>query len=113
MGFKFRQKDPVIVIAGSDKGMQGTVAKIKGDRVQVNGSVNKIGLVKKHVKSQDGSKKEGNIVEMERFIHISNIAPCLDDKPVKLKCEKAKNGNKVWFAMVGDEKKTYREITTK
>lgn len=41
---KLRKGDQVIVIAGKDKGKQGTVLAVKEDRVKVEG----INIVKKH-----------------------------------------------------------------
>ena len=43
---KLRKGDQVIVIAGKDKGKQGTVLAVKEDRVKVEG----INIVKKHQK---------------------------------------------------------------
>lgn len=45
---KLRKGDQVIVIAGKDKGKQGTILAVKEDRVKVEG----INIVKKTPKSQ-------------------------------------------------------------
>ena len=50
---KLRKGDTVIVIAGKDKGKQGTVQAVKNDRIKVEGV---------------------NIVKQEAFMHISNVA---------------------------------------
>jgi large subunit ribosomal protein L24 len=68
---KIRKNDDVIVIAGKDKGNRGSVLSVlAGDRVLVAG-VNK---VKKHQKPNPVKGTTGGIVEVERPIHISNIA---------------------------------------
>ena len=43
---KLRKGDQVIVIAGKDKGKQGTILAVKDDRVKVEG----VNIVKKHQK---------------------------------------------------------------
>jgi len=62
--------DKVKVIAGKEKGKEGTIVKtLKADsRVIVEG----INIVKKHVKP-DGQGNEGGIIEMEAPLHSSNV----------------------------------------
>lgn len=67
---KLRKGDTVIVIAGKDKGKQGTVLEVKNDRIKVEG----ISIVKKHQKPNQMTGKEGGIIEQEAFINISNVA---------------------------------------
>lgn len=67
---KLRKGDQVIVIAGKDKGKQGTVLAVKEDRIKVEG----IHIVKKHQKPNQATGKEGGIIEQEAFFHISNVA---------------------------------------
>ena len=67
---KLRKGDQVIVIAGKDKGKQGTVLAVKEDRVKVEG----INIVKKHQKPNQQTGVEGGIIEKEAFLHISNVA---------------------------------------
>lgn len=66
-----KKGDQVLVVTGNDKGKTGSVLSRTGDRVIVR-SVN---VRKKHVKSKDRAASQG-IVEMERSIHISNVALC-------------------------------------
>ncbi len=78
---KIRQGDKVVVIAGNCKGQTGEVILRSKDTVVVKG----INLRKKHVKPTQESPK-GSIIDIEKPIHISNIAVCGDDdKPLKLK----------------------------
>ncbi len=68
---KFKKNDDVIVITGKDKGSRGNVLSVLGnDQVLVAG-VNK---VKKHQKPNPVKGTTGGIVEIEKPIHISNIA---------------------------------------
>ncbi len=67
---KIRKDDDVIVITGKDKGNRGSVLSVAGDYLVVSG-VNK---VKKHQKPNPVKGVEGGIVEMEKPIHISNVA---------------------------------------
>ncbi|WP_434353301.1 50S ribosomal protein L24 [Psychrobacter sp. HD31] len=67
---KLRKGDTVVVIAGKDKGKQGTVLAVKGDRIKVEG----ISIVKKHQKANQMTGQEGGIIEQEAFINISNVA---------------------------------------
>lgn len=67
---KIRKNDDVVVISGKDKGSRGSVLSVAGEYVLVSG-VNK---VKKHQKPNPVKGEAGGIVEMEKPIHISNIA---------------------------------------
>lgn len=68
---KIKKNDDVIVIAGKDKGNRGSVLSVlDNDRVLVAG----INKVKKHQKPNPVKGATGGIVEIEKPIHISNIA---------------------------------------
>ncbi len=67
---KLRKGDQVVVIAGKDKGKQGTILAVKDDRVKVEG----VNIVKKHQKPNQMTGVEGGIIEKEAFLHISNVA---------------------------------------
>ena len=67
---KIRKNDDVIIIAGKDKGSRGSVLSVLEDRLLVSG-VNK---VKKHQKPNPVKGETGGIVEMEKPIHVSNVA---------------------------------------
>lgn len=69
---KIKKGDVVIVIAGKDKGRQGTVkAMVKeGFRVIVDG----VNLVKRHVRGNPQQQKAGGIIEQEASIAVSNVA---------------------------------------
>ena len=61
--------DKVIVIAGSNKGKEGTIKKVlkKENRVIIEG----LNLVKKHQKGN--GQESGGILEVEAPIHASNV----------------------------------------
>jgi len=67
---KIKKDDDVIVITGKDKGNRGNVLSVLGDYLVVSG----INKVKKHQKPNPVKGVEGGIVEMEKPIHISNVA---------------------------------------
>ena len=68
---KIRKGDPVIVLAGRDKGKRGTVsARVDDDHLLVEG----VNLVKKHVKPNPMKGTTGGIVDKTMPIHQSNVA---------------------------------------
>ena len=71
-------KDKVIVIAGSNKGKEGSIKKIltKENKVIVEG----VNIVKKHKKGN--GQESGGIIEMEAPIHASNVM-LIDQKTKK------------------------------
>lgn len=71
--------DTVKVIAGNEKGQTGEVLALKKDRILIKG----INVRKKHMKQRSEDQKS-QIIEIERAIHISNVAIC-NDKGEKIK----------------------------
>jgi large subunit ribosomal protein L24 len=68
---KIKKNDDVIVITGKDKGSRGSVLSVlDNDHVLVAG----INKVKKHQKPNPVKGTTGGIVEVEKPIHVSNIA---------------------------------------
>jgi large subunit ribosomal protein L24 len=67
---KIKQNDEVIVIAGKDKGSIGTVTKILGSKLIVEG----FNLAKKHVRSNPQAGIQGGIEEKEMPLNASNVA---------------------------------------
>jgi large subunit ribosomal protein L24 len=72
---KIKKGDKVIVIAGKDRGREGTVISVRPDRQRV--LVQGVNLIRKNTKvnyqGQRGAK-EGGIVTQEALIHVSNVA---------------------------------------
>jgi large subunit ribosomal protein L24 len=67
---KIKKNDDVIIIAGKDKGNRGSVLNVLDDKVLISG----INKVKKHQKPNPVKGVAGGIVEIEKPIHISNVA---------------------------------------
>ncbi len=67
---KIRKGDEVVVTTGRDKGRRGTVVKMLGDRVVVEG----INMVKRHTKPNPQRNVQGGIIEKETSIDLSNVA---------------------------------------
>ena len=73
-GMKIKKGDRVVVIAGKDKGREGTVrvADPEKQRVLVDG----VSMIKKNTKvNYQGQRqaKEGGIIHQEAPIHVSNV----------------------------------------
>ncbi len=103
---KIRKGDKVYVVAGNDKGLVGEVLSRSKDRIVING----VNVRKKHMKKSQ-ENQAGGIVEIERPIHISNVALCVDEeKPRKLKVGVDKEGMRIYYYREGDTEVTYRRI---
>jgi len=100
--FKIKKNDPVIVIAGKDKGKNGKVLKIliDQDRVLVSG----VNEVKRHTKPS--RTHQGGIVTKNLPIHISNVA---------FYDEKNQKASKLGYKMIGDsgkqEKRRFAKVS--
>jgi large subunit ribosomal protein L24 len=79
MAKKFKKGDQVIVITGSSKGVSGKIAALTSDKVIVEG----VNLATVHKKPT--STNPGQILKVEKPIHISNISHVEDGKAVKIK----------------------------
>ncbi len=72
---KIKKGDRVVILAGKDKGREGTVRVADPDRQRV--IVEGVSMIKKNTKvNYQGRRgaKEGGIVHQEAFIHVSNVA---------------------------------------
>jgi len=67
---KIKQNDEVILIAGKDQGSVGTVTKLIGSKLIVEG----FNIVKKHVRPNPQEGIQGGIEEKEMPINVSNVA---------------------------------------
>ncbi len=68
---KIKSGDTVRVIAGDNKGQEGTVQKVLKDKNKV--IVEGVNLVSKHQKPS-ATNPQGGIVKQEAPIHISNLS---------------------------------------
>jgi large subunit ribosomal protein L24 len=74
-GMKIKKGDRVVVIAGKDRGREGTVILANPERQRV--LVQGVSMIKKNTKvNYQGRRgaKEGGIVHQEALIHVSNVA---------------------------------------
>lgn len=67
---KIKRDDTVVVTAGKNRGKVGRVLRVLPDASRV--VVEKVNLVKRHVKPQ--GDRPGGVVEKEASLHISNVA---------------------------------------
>ncbi|WP_225764630.1 50S ribosomal protein L24 [Stenotrophomonas sp. Marseille-Q4652] len=70
MANRIKKGDLVVVNTGKDKGKQGEVVRVDGDRVVVAN----VNIVKRHTKPNPQAGVAGGVVEREASIHISNVA---------------------------------------
>ncbi|MCH9614370.1 MAG: hypothetical protein SP1CHLAM54_16710 [Chlamydiia bacterium] len=101
--------DKVKVIAGNDKGQVGEVLAIKKDRILIKG----VNVRKKHMK-QRSEEQKSQIVEIERPIHISNVAMCNDNgDKLKLFVSMKEDGSKDLCYQEGSKEVTLRTLRKK
>ena len=70
-GLKIRKGDRVVVLAGKDKGKEGTVSRVMPDKGKV--IVDGINVVKKHQKPTQTTMQGGSI-DRDMPIAVSNVA---------------------------------------
>lgn len=71
MAAKIKKGDRVVVLAGKDKGKQGSVLQVlpKDNRVVVEG----VNMVSRHTKATQADP-QGGIKHKEAALHVSNVA---------------------------------------
>ncbi|OGN61489.1 MAG: 50S ribosomal protein L24 [Chlamydiae bacterium RIFCSPHIGHO2_12_FULL_49_11] len=102
---RLKVNDPVIVIAGNDKGVEGSVVSIDKDRVVVKGVCKR----KKHQKSR-GDNTPGKMVEFNAPINISNVMYCHKGEAVKLRTRIREDKKEIYFKTKENEEKVIRTI---
>ena len=68
---KIRKGDKVVILAGRDKGKQGTVLRVLDDSRVLVENVN---MIKRHTKPNPNKGVTGGIIDREAPIHVSNVA---------------------------------------
>ena len=98
---KLKTGDKVVVISGANKGKEGKITKVLETQVIVEG----VNVRKKHLKPKNNNGN-GEIVEVERPIHRSNvmIVDPKTKKPTKIKFDFDKNGKKIRISKKSNEK---------
>jgi large subunit ribosomal protein L24 len=66
---RIKKGDRVVVTAGKDKGKQGDVVRVIGDKVVVSN----VNIVKRHTKPNPQVNQPGGVIEREAPIHASNV----------------------------------------
>jgi large subunit ribosomal protein L24 len=91
---KVKKNDLVKVISGNYKGMEGKILKVfpGSDRVIIE----KVHLVKRHLRKQGGQVQSGGIVEKEAPIHSSDVM---------LICPKCNKPTKTAISLLADGSK--------
>ncbi len=95
MNTKLKKNDPVVVIAGKDKGKTGRILRIDREKGRV--LVEGVNMVKK-AQRQRSQNESGGIIEKEATIAISNVMYAgKDGKPARLGF-RTEGGEKVRFS---------------
>jgi large subunit ribosomal protein L24 len=68
---KLKKNDVVVVIAGKDRGRQGKILKVLPARDRV--IVERVNMIKKHVRPNPQRNIAGGISDREAPIHVSNV----------------------------------------
>ncbi len=91
---RIHKDDKVVVVAGKDAGKIGKVVKIlrKSDRIVVE----KVNMVKRHVRPNPYRQQPGGIIEKEMPLHISNVM---------VMCDACAQATKVGYRYTEDGKK--------
>jgi large subunit ribosomal protein L24 len=98
MAAKIKKGDRVVLLAGKDKGRQGSVLKVypKEERVVVEG----LNMAQRHTKPSQGDP-QGGIKHKEMPLHVSNVAIV----------DSAGKPTRVGFRLDGDKKVRFAKTT--
>ena len=102
---KLKTGDKVTVIAGANKGSEGKIIKVIGDKVIIEG----VNIVTKHIKPKNNNGN-GEIVKTEAPIHRSNVKVI---EVAKSKKKTTKKDSKKEVKEEKTEKKTEKKTTKK
>jgi len=100
MAAKIKKGDRVVVLAGKDKGKQGSVLRVmpKEERLVVEG----LNMVQRHTRPSQGDP-QGGIKHKEAPLHVSNVA-IVDSKGKATRVGfREEDGKKVRFAKTTGE----------
>ena len=92
---KLKKGDPVIVIAGKDKGREGNIAQVLPTKNQV--VVHGVNTAKKHQKAKK-TNQQGGIIDKDMPIDASNVMYAIKGKPTRLGYQIEADGTKVRVA---------------
>ena len=97
---KLRKGDPVIVIAGKDRGREGVISRVMPDDNKV--IVNGVNTAKRHSKARKANQ-QGGIIDKDMPIDISNVAYASKGKPSRIGYKIEADGTKVRVAKATGE----------
>jgi large subunit ribosomal protein L24 len=99
--FKIRKGDTVMVIVGKDKGKTGKVLQVAA--IQSKIFVEKLNLIKKHVRPSKASK--GGIVEKEGGLYVSKVMVVCPQcgKPTRIGLRAIETGRRLRYCKKCDE----------
>ncbi|NQW33667.1 MAG: 50S ribosomal protein L24 [Acidimicrobiaceae bacterium] len=92
---KFKKGDNVIVIAGKDKGVKGTISAVLPAKGKV--IIDNVNVAKRHSVAR-GQNTKSEIIDKPMPIHASNVMFDQGGKPSKIGYKVDKNGKKVRIA---------------
>jgi large subunit ribosomal protein L24 len=104
MANKIKKGDQVIVISGSSRGKSGKVLSVLGEKVLVEG----VNIATTHKKPT--SSNPGQILKVEKPLHISNVSHVEDGKAVKVKFFIESGEGKTFSRKVRISKKSGKKI---
>ena len=100
MKTKLKKNDLVKILTGKDKGKSGRILEVDAEKERV--LVEGLNMKKKTVRPRNQQEK-GGIIEVEGYLHISNVSVLgKDGKPTRLGY-KFEDGKKVRFAKTTGE----------
>jgi large subunit ribosomal protein L24 len=73
--FHVKKNDEVVVIAGADKGKRGRIIAVAGKKQRV--IIEGVHMIKRHMRKSQ-QYPNGQIVEREGTVHISNVMKVVD-----------------------------------
>lgn len=90
---KVKKGDKVRVLAGKDRGKEGTITRVIPEKQRV--IVEGVNVVKKHQKATQAAR-QGGIIERDMPIHVSNVAILSsgDGKPTRIGYRFGEDGQK-------------------
>ena len=100
--------DEVVVIAGNDRGRTGKVVRKVKERIVVEG----INVRKKHMKKTQ-ENQQGQILDIECPVHISNVMPFADGKGRKLRASTDTKGKKEIYYLENKKQVAFRPTKSK
>ncbi len=88
---RLKKNDTVVVIAGKDRGRQGKVLKVLPARDRV--IVERVNMIKRHVRPNPQRNIAGGISDREAPIHISNVMLVDPDRGTRTRVGRRRDGD--------------------